>query len=187
LGRLTPARLEAFARLFAEDLLEAGNAAAVALWRSAMHAVYTQRPTDAIVAQLAETLGVSIRRAQTLFDTQVSVVGREIEWVLTQDNPEQAYLYVGPLDVKTRDWCLDHAGMVKTRDRIEALDNGQLANAFITGGGYNCRHSWLAVSDPALVAIVNTDQRAPGYDGRVRMAQTLQEQRRRFREPRRAA
>lgn len=66
-----------------------------------------------------------------------------------------------------RDWCLDHLGLVMTKDRIDALDNGQLPNAFLTGGGYNCRHTFLAVSDPDLIALANTGQRAPGYETRI--------------------
>jgi hypothetical protein len=77
--------------------------------------------------------------------------------------------------------------LVLTRGAIDSLSNGQLPNVFITGGGYNCRHSFLAVSDPALVALADTGQRADGYDGRVTMARTLKTQAKRFRELRRAA
>ena len=187
LGRLTPTRLQALARLLELDVLDVGDTAAMQLWRALIQAVYTSRPAASMVDQLARMLHTSLARAQTLFDTQVSVLGRQMERLTTDGAPSQAYLYVGPVDARTRDWCLDHVGLVQTRATIDALDNGQLPNVFLTGGGYNCRHSWLAVSDPVLVRLANTGTRADGYDQRVAGAHALKDQRRRFRELRRAA
>lgn len=169
LGRSTPARLKALAELFRADLLGVGDALAHQVWRAAVVATYTRRPATAIVAALARAIEKSRAQAQTLFDTQVSVIGRQIVAEEAQE-PGQAYLYVGPSDGRVRDWCLDHLGLVMTRPSIEALDNGQLPNPFLTGGGYNCRHSWMAVSDPALVDLADTGQRAPGYDALVERA-----------------
>lgn len=169
LGRVSPARLKTLADLLRADLFGIGEQMAHQVWRASVFAVYTNRPTSVLVGQLAEAIEKTRAQAQTLFDTQVSVIGREI---VAQEETEdgQAFLYVGPSDGVVRAWCLDHLGMVMTRDRIEALDNGQLPNPFITGGGYNCRHSWLAVSDPDLVALANTGERAPGYDVMVARA-----------------
>ena len=52
---------------------------------------------------------------------------------------------------------------ISTRAAIEALDNGQLPNPFITGGGYNCRHSWLAVESQELRDLANTGRKAPEF------------------------
>jgi hypothetical protein len=97
------------------------------------------------------------------------------------------FLYVGPVDSRTRDWCLGLVGKVRRKEDIETLDNGQLPNPFLTGGGWNCRHSWLAVSDPAVVALAGGDSRADGYDQRVAMARALKTQSKRLRELRRAS
>ena len=187
LGRLTPNRLLALAHLLEADILGIGDTAVHQVWRAAVMAIYSSQPTDELVAQLAEQLQTSLARAQTLFDTQTSVVGRQMERIATDGEPEQAYLYVGPVDARTRDWCLDRVGLVEKRDAIEALDNGQLPNPFLTGGGYNCRHSWLAVSDPELVRLAGGGVRAGGYDARVAVARALRQQRRMIRELRRAA
>ena len=52
------------------------------------------------------------------------------------------YTYEGPLDDRTRDYCLDvlSAGAM-TQDEI----NAQFPGAFTDGGGFNCRHSWEVV------------------------------------------
>jgi hypothetical protein len=56
------------------------------------------------------------------------------------------FIYVGPVDERLRPFCRGHVGKVYTRAQIDALDNGQLPNTFLTGGGWNCRHVWHAVS-----------------------------------------
>lgn len=170
LGTLSPERLHVLAQVMRQDLLGVGDALALQLWRATALAVYSNRPSAAIVAALAKVFEKSRAQAQTLFDTSVSVLGRQIVAAEPKESAEQAYLYVGPVDGVVRDWCLEHLGKVYTKDRIEAMDNGQLPNPFLTAGGYSCRHSWMAVSDPALKAIVNTGERAPGFAERVAYA-----------------
>lgn len=170
LGTLSPDRLRVLAQVMRQDLLGVGDTLAVQLWRAAALAVYSNRPSAAIVASLAKVFEKSRAQAQTLFDTSVSVLGRQIVAAEPKESDEQAYLYVGPVDGVVREWCLEHLGKVYTKDRIEALDNGQIPNPFLSGGGYNCRHSWMAVSDPALKAIANTGEHAPGFAERVSVA-----------------
>jgi hypothetical protein len=55
------------------------------------------------------------------------------------------FLYVGPVDSVTRDFCLSHVGRVYSRAEIEDMDNGQTENVFTDGGGWNCRHTWSPV------------------------------------------
>lgn len=175
LGRVSPARLEAMAKLMRADLLGLGDTLAQQLWRAALTGLYTQTPTEQILAGLQKQIDKSRAQIQTLYDTQVSVVGRQIVADEPKADERQAYLYVGPADGVVRDWCVQHLGLVMTQDAIEKLDNGQLPNPFLTGGGYNCRHSWLAVSDPELIALANTGQRAPGYDAMVARAKAARE------------
>lgn len=172
LGRISQARLGAMAGLLRLDLLGLGDTLSHQVWRAAVLGSYSAKAQDALVKAIATAVERTLAQAQTIFDTQVSILGRQI---VAQEatEPEQAYLYVGPVDGRVREWCLEHLGLVKTKDQIEALDNGQLPNPLLTGGGYNCRHSWLAVSDPALIALVNTDQRAEGFDARVAQARAF--------------
>lgn len=172
LGQPLPARLTVLARLMRADLLGVGDQLALAVWRSAVTSLYSDRPASVIVSALAKAIEKSRAQAQTLFDTQVSIVGRQIVSSAPM-LPGQAYLYVGPIDGVVREWCLGQAGMVRTQPAIEALDNGQLPNPFVTGGGYNCRHSWIAVSDPALVALADTGTRADGFAERVESARAF--------------
>jgi len=143
---------------------------AVSMWS------LTVSDQNMILNDLAGVLQDNFNQAQTLFDTQVSIYGRQLEAMSTESlGPTQAFLYVGPADGRTRTWCLERVGKVYTRAQIEAMDNKQLPNPFLTGGGYNCRHSFIAVEGKELSSLLNTNKRADGFD--VDM-QAIQEMRR---------
>jgi hypothetical protein len=157
------AAVSALRELMTMDLLGQGDAAATTIWRSLTQNVLGNKPADAIVADLAQALDRSEGQARTLFDTQVSIFTREVEAVATGDlGQEQPYLFVGPVDDAIRPFCLSRVGKVFTRKDIDAMDNGQLPNVFITGGGYNCRHTWLAVESKQLRAMAGKNERIPG-------------------------
>lgn len=172
LGTVSPARVRAVASLLRADLLGLGETLAHQVWRASVLGIYTGQPSSVLVKNLAQAIDRSRAQAQTLFDTQTSIAGRQIIAAETQAS-EQAYLYVGPVDGVVRPFCLEQLGMVRSRPSIDALDNGQLPNVFLTGGGYNCRHSWMAVSDPDLLALVDSGVRAPGFADRVETARAF--------------
>lgn len=70
-------------------------------------------------------------------------------------------IYVGPVDSKTRSWCLDHVGRVYKVDQIEQMDNGQTGNVLVDRGGWNCRHDWDAIDD-GLAGQIRGDQELEG-------------------------
>lgn len=174
-------RLDALRALATGSLLAQGDEAAAAIWRGVVQHVLSGRPVADVVQELAAALDREMRHIRTLFDTQVSIYGRQIEALRAEFlPPTQPYLFVGPIDFKTRSFCLDHVGRVYTRARIDRLDNRQLPDVFLTGGGYNCRHSFLAVESKALRALADTGQRAPGYDAQLaRLSAERASQRRR--------
>ena len=67
--------------------------------------------------------------------------------IIEEDLPAQEirYEYSGLDDKLTRPFCehLLEVGKAYTRAEIEKMDNGQLPNVFLTGGGWNCRHQWI--------------------------------------------
>lgn len=154
--------LEALRRIAATDLLAQGDDVATALWRSMVQQVFTTRPAHEILDDLAEALDDEMAAVQTLFDTQMSIYSRQVEALATEGlGADQPFLYVGPADNVTRPFCLEYLGRVMTKAEIEQLDNGQLPNPFLTGGGYNCRHQWLAVESEELRALAGTSDRVP--------------------------
>lgn len=156
----TGSKLEALRQIAALDLLAQGDEVATSLWRSLAQHLFTTRPTSEILADLADALDESEGRIGTLFDTQVSIYGRQVEALATEDlGPNQPYLFAGPIDDKTREFCLERVGKVFTRAEIDAMDNDQLPNPFLTVGGWNCRHSFLAVESQALREMAGTGKR----------------------------
>jgi hypothetical protein len=167
------------------DLLLHGDQMAVTLWRATVRGVLGGDRPDRIVAQLAAVLDGDRAKAATLYDTNVSIVQRigvqTIVPTLDQDvtDPtavpplatggdvlpvpdDQLYAYVGPVDGIIRPFCLEHVGKVYTKAEIDRLDNGQLPNPFLTGGGYNCRHLWAPISRfSESVDLHGTDGRLP--------------------------
>lgn len=113
--------------------------------------------------QLAEAiqpqLGKSLPQAQAVADTGLSSFYRAVTdkgyQIIEDDLPDFKirYQYEGPLDVLTRPFCTklqrqSNEGKTWTRVQINAMDNGQLPNVWLTAGGYRCRHQWIIdVSD----------------------------------------
>lgn len=107
-------------------------------------------PMVDLAALLAKGLQKTIPQAIRIAETGVSVHYRMIAergfQKVEEGLPEGAlkYSYYGPNDKITRPFCkhMLKAGKLYTRAQVEAMDNEQLPNPFLTGGGYNCRHSW---------------------------------------------
>ena len=61
--------------------------------------------------------------------------------------PDLKYVYIGPVDEKTRPFCLDAAAQgALTEAQILEL-GGEYAESLVSGGGINCRHNWELASD----------------------------------------
>jgi hypothetical protein len=163
------ARIQALKELARLDLLAQGDDVAIAVWRSVVQGIYSQRPIPDVLDDLSAALDKSMAEASTLYDTTVSVFGRQVELLKATDT--QRYLFAGPVDAKTRPFCLKHVGKVYTRDELDALDNGQTGSTFLTMGGYNCRHHPVAISRASeLNDLHGTDQRMPEVQMQVARA-----------------
>lgn len=181
-------RIAALAALGEANLLGLAEDITTALVQAMSVYAFTVTDTNRILDVLAQVTDTEFNKVQTLFDTQASIYGRQIEAIATDNlGPEQAYLYTGPVDGRTRDWCLVRVGKVYTRAEIEEMDNNQLPNPFLTGGGYNCRHSFLAIASEELTALAGTGLRAPGFDQEIGLARAQRAQARRADRQRRAA
>jgi hypothetical protein len=161
--------LAALKQLRLADLLQVGEDVAVQLWRAVVDGVVGARPVLDLVGDIADLLDISEKRARQIYDTAVSTFSRQVGQLGTTGEPDEVFIYVGPVDQKVREFCLEHVGKVYTREVIDGMDNGQLPNVMLTGGGYNCRHIFSRVSrlDKELLALVNTGKRATGVQKRI--------------------
>ena len=93
---------------------------------------------------------------QTLVTTGLNDYSRSVSKVMIdQLGDNQKYRYVGAIDDRTRDFCLQMWGAGNlTKAEIESRFG---ANVFISGGGYNCRHQWIPVEAESKSKDVRTD------------------------------
>lgn len=160
--------LDAWKTLRLADLLALGDDVARVIQRVVLDGTLGLRSVDALIADVAEALDVSQRQARTIYDTMVSVFSRQVEQLTSTGEPDELFVYVGPVDSVMREFCAEWVGKVRTRAFWVTLDNGTktLPNVLLHAGGWNCRHVLKRVSilDDELIAIAGTDQRAPGID-----------------------
>lgn len=161
--------LTAFKELRLADLFDVADDVGRALWRTALDGVLSVRPTDDLITDVEDLIDSSWAVARTVYDTAISTFSRQVDQMQSNGQPDEAFLYVGPVDQKAREFCLDHVGRVYTRAEIDRMDNGQLPNVLVTGGGYNCRHAFKRVSklDEELLGMVGTNQRMPHIEAQL--------------------
>ena len=96
---------------------------------------------------LRDAEGATMRNLKTEINTSLMAYQRAAHLEKSRKAGVTKFLYVGPEDKVTRDFCLDRVDTVYSLQEIEAMDNGQGLPVIIYGGGYNCRHHWRPVSD----------------------------------------
>lgn len=135
-----------------------------------LDAVHGRKHIAEVRGQLERALDISEAQARTLYDTAIGILRRQVKLEDSSGDEGELFLFVGPLDRVTRDFCIDHLGHVRSRQEIEQLDNGQLPDPLLTGGGYNCRHIWQRVSalDVSLQELHRTGKRASHITKRLR-------------------
>ena len=101
-----------------------------------------------ILNQLSKVT-TSKHAAQAMLNTKLNTLSRVATNTMMKDAPaDTKYVYVGPVDDRTRDDCLDMA----SADRLtEAEIISQFGAAvLVDGGGINCRHKWEIASDEGI-------------------------------------
>lgn len=83
--------------------------------------------------------------AGTLARTAIDQVDRLVGKKLGEAADIEFYEYFGGIIETTRPFCEERNGQVFHIEEINRMDNGQIPDVFIAGGGYNCRHEWLPV------------------------------------------
>ncbi len=169
LGAFDVDALVALKELRLAQILNVGEEIATNLWRVLIDGVMGVRTTADLVQDVADMLEISARRARTVYDTIVSTYSRQVGQIGSTGEDDELFFYAGPVDGKVRPFCLELVGKVFMRAEIDDMDNEQLPNVMITGGGYNCRHIWQRVSnlDQELKSLHGTGKRQDGVQRRL--------------------
>tara|TARA_X000001382_G_scaffold72869_1_gene50868 strand:- start:1895 stop:2626 length:732 start_codon:yes stop_codon:yes gene_type:complete len=92
---------------------------------------------------------ISNSQMQTLVNTSLNSYSRQVTNQMMDIAPGSTkYVYIGPVDEKTRDECLQmaSAGALTLEEIKSRFGDGVL----LDGGGFNCRHKWEIASSEGL-------------------------------------
>lgn len=105
--------------------------------------------TDTIIG--TDKKGGLLKRYANVYAHDAMIeMDRGINLMAANNFDAEYFLYSGPVDQVTRDFCAEHAGKVYTKDAINNMSNGVGTDVWTHCGGYNCRHTWLPVSKTML-------------------------------------
>lgn len=113
---------------------------------------FTGKPIREAMAEAAALLtDKTPGQAETVVGTAFNAIDRSVTaGTVDAEDPDIVYLYVGPSasdgDKITRPTCKHIVNKWATREQIARLENGQIPDVFLHGGGWNCRHSWQPMS-----------------------------------------
>ena len=88
---------------------------------------------------------LSSAQVQTLVTTTLNNYSRSVTRTIMAEEPDNTlYQYIGPIDGRTRDICLQ---MGKSTPLTESEIINEFGPSVLSfGGGYNCRHKWQSIS-----------------------------------------
>ena len=106
--------------------------------------VFAGLTREQIIANI-ESVALSASQVETLITTSLNNYSRSVTTAMMEGEPNDTlYQYIGPIDGRTRDICLQMGSAgTATKSEIER-EFGSSVLSF--GGGYNCRHKWQSIS-----------------------------------------
>jgi len=106
--------------------------------------VFAGLTREQIIANI-ETAALSASQVETLVTTSLNNYSRSVTRSMMEEEPDNTlYQYIGPIDGRTRDICLQmgSSGPITKAEIEKAFGSSVLTY----GGGYNCRHKWQSIS-----------------------------------------
>tara|TARA_R110002012_G_C11431756_1_gene589521 strand:- start:19 stop:738 length:720 start_codon:yes stop_codon:yes gene_type:complete len=107
-------------------------------------------PPEQIARSVASS-SISVSRMETLINTSLNTYSRTVTNEMMKVAPKNTkYVYIGPVDEKTRSECKDmaNAGLL-TETQIKSKFS-KYGSILVEGGGFNCRHKWEIASEEGI-------------------------------------
>ena len=144
---LSEQTLQALKNYSTESLLNQLDNMAQIIKKEVVNGIIAGTTAKTVLEAVQGQGALSPRQLQTLIDTAMNEYSRSVTKVMIDKMPKDTkYVYIGALDDRTRDECLDmmSKGELTQKEIIDEFGE----DVFINGGGYNCRHKWeIAVQD----------------------------------------
>ena len=148
---LDEAALESYTTFKVKDVVSTfAESAAKDIQRAWIDSTFTGKPlrvaiADATAEAVKTLTEMTPQQVETHVGTAVSSIDRAITGQVGQKDESVVFIYVGPKDAIVRKSCEHIVGKWLTAEEIAKLDNGQIPGVAVTGGGWNCRHSFAPV------------------------------------------
>lgn len=120
--------------------------------RDSLRDLQVNVPLNTVMSNLQMKMNSSQGRQLTVIKTKISQYGRGLTAIASAVAELDHYLYTGPIDGITRDFCKAIVNKVVDEKQMSKLNNGQGLAVKTSGGGYNCRHSWSPVTESFIEA-----------------------------------
>ena len=120
--------------------------------RDSLNDLIVDVPLKTVMSNMQKRMQRAEGRQLTEVKTKLSQYGRSITAIAAAEADIDHFLYTGPDDGVTRDFCVALVNKVVTSKQMRRLDNGQGLSVKTSGGGYNCRHSWSPVTQGFIKA-----------------------------------
>jgi hypothetical protein len=165
-GRVSEVQLVALRNMQQASILRYTTDIGERVRLSLVQGVLQKMPRKKISAMLLRDLSIKPYQVDTIITTSMATYSRSLTLLQLDKNPDQSLIYQGPMDSKTRPVCirmLKEGGMTQTQ--VESKYPGALRD----GGGFNCRHQWVALSPKTQNKDIQKKAKA-AYQGMVTKA-----------------
>ena len=147
---LSPTSVEVIKQLQQFDInffQNLGNQTTETLYRALYEHTLTPVPFESVVSVVRGTLeGTALQKySYTYANDTIMRFERSVNAITAEETGWTKVKYIGPADAVTRPFCMAHVGKEYTKEEAQAMKNDFGRSAWVEGGGYNCRHSWVAV------------------------------------------
>ena len=113
--------------------------------------------TNGEILESIGKLGYATHNLKRILNDGMNNYSRSVSSFMMEDAPENTkYVYIGPADEKTRNFCLQAmaAGKLTKKQIGKKGWNASL----VEGGGFNCRHNWERAATKVETAFHNEDK-----------------------------
>lgn len=132
------------------DIISSSRSEVLGYARMAQAKMFLSEVDDLIIDNIEKTLGkqlsytkTRVKFAQDHYYNQI----RQQLFMSVKTSKKKQYMYVGVTDSKTRPFCRENVGKIRTKAEWQSINNRMTGNAWDDDGGWNCRHFKVLVSE----------------------------------------
>jgi hypothetical protein len=149
--------IEALGEITDDQIRGVAGGAATETTQYVMQTVIGGGNTDGLLNQIASKLAIRKDQARSLSEAMVAGFERQLSVRQATEAGVKYFAYLGPEDGVTRPWCNHWVGRAGTIQMFEETADmwgrdKQPLPAMMYGGGYNCRHRYVALVTDKQIA-----------------------------------